>query len=355
MHPFLISLFPVFSLYSYNIDQVDFLSFAIAFGISLSLAAILFYISWYLYKNSEKAGFMATSILFVFFLYGHVHTYFLDRYARMFTQEAIGSLANAAAQYDIRLHAYLLIISSFFIAVVAIAIKNTKDNRDCMTRIFNLMSLFLLIFPTFVIVEYKLKEPSLISLKEDKEKSTFGNAPEIIERDIYFIVLDGYARCDVLREFYDFDNTAFINYLKQKGFFVASRSHSNYAWTHLSLPSMLNFEYVNYLSETIGEYSRDLQTPFKMIENNRAVQYLKSQGYYFVFFNSTWRATKSNKYADLSISYDKAMFSDEYLRVLAQTTMLKLFNSIVASDLAEWHLYNFKMGSVIKSSQFGVL
>ena len=252
-------------------------------------------------------------------------------------------MLNATAQYDIRLHAILLIICSFFIAVVAIAIKNTKDKRFFMTRILNLMSVFLLIFPTFVIAEYKLNEPFLISSEDYKEKLTNGNEPEVIGRDIYFIVLDGYARYDTLKEFYGFDNSDFISYLKQKGFFVANQSHSNYAWTHLSLPSMLNYEYVNYLTDKIGENSKDLQIPFQMIENNRAVKYLKSQGYYFVFFNSTWHATKSNKNADLCIRKDKSLFCDEFTRVLAETTMLKLFNSIIARDLAEWHLYTFEM------------
>ena len=37
---------------------------------------------------------------------------------------------------------------------------------------------------------------------------------------IYYIILDGYARSEVMRAF-DFDNTAFLEWLERKGFFVA--------------------------------------------------------------------------------------------------------------------------------------
>ncbi len=37
--------------------------------------------------------------------------------------------------------------------------------------------------------------------------------------DIYFIVLDGYGRSDVLKEFYEYDNSDFLRGLKEKGFY----------------------------------------------------------------------------------------------------------------------------------------
>ena len=50
-----------------------------------------------------------------------------------------------------------------------------------------------------------------------------------------------------------FDNTQpgwalrFRRWLEDQGFFVGHRSHSNYAWTHLSLASTFNGEYVQTL------------------------------------------------------------------------------------------------------------
>ena len=45
--------------------------------------------------------------------------------------------------------------------------------------------------------------------------------------DIYFIVLDGYARADVLAKYYGFDNGPFIGGLRQRGFQVSEASRSN--------------------------------------------------------------------------------------------------------------------------------
>ena len=52
---------------------------------------------------------------------------------------------------------------------------------------------------------------------------------------VYYIILDGYARQDVLQEKYQIDNTPFIDFLKQKGFYVAEQATSNYKSTALSL------------------------------------------------------------------------------------------------------------------------
>src|SRR5687768_10105932 len=37
-----------------------------------------------------------------------------------------------------------------------------------------------------------------------------------VKRDIYFIVVDGYARSDILQEIFGFDNSEFITYLQDK-------------------------------------------------------------------------------------------------------------------------------------------
>ncbi len=45
---------------------------------------------------------------------------------------------------------------------------------------------------------------------------------------------------DRLRELYDYDNSAMLEALAERGFFIASRAHSNYCQTGLSLASSLN-------------------------------------------------------------------------------------------------------------------
>ena len=62
------------------------------------------------------------------------------------------------------------------------------------------------------------------------------NAP-----DVYVILLDGYARADVLADRFGYDDEPFLDALRTDGFHVSPASHSNYLITNLSLSSFLNY------------------------------------------------------------------------------------------------------------------
>ena len=59
--------------------------------------------------------------------------------------------------------------------------------------------------------------------------------------DIYIVLLDGYVRGDILSSRYGLDDSPFLDGLAQRGFGVATESHSNYLITNLSLSSFLNY------------------------------------------------------------------------------------------------------------------
>lgn len=59
--------------------------------------------------------------------------------------------------------------------------------------------------------------------------------------DVYVLMLDGYARADILQERFASDDSPFLDGLRDRGFDVATESHSNYLVTNLSLPSFLNY------------------------------------------------------------------------------------------------------------------
>jgi hypothetical protein len=71
--------------------------------------------------------------------------------------------------------------------------------------------------------------------------------------DIYYIILDGYGRADMLQALYGFDNSMFVNALEQRGFVVASESQSNYHRTLLSLSSSLNMQYLDRMSSVMRD------------------------------------------------------------------------------------------------------
>jgi hypothetical protein len=159
-----------------------------------------------------------------------------------------------------------------------------------------------------------------------KETNTEDIGKSAMFRDIYYIILDGYASSSTLTGVYGYDNRKFIDYLNKKGFRIASESLSNYATTYLSLASSLNMEYFDNMTDLIGSESNDRKIPNQMIRNSNAMNYLRSQGYKIIHFGSGWGATGSNGYADLDIQRDVwALGGDELMMVLIQTTMLRPF------------------------------
>jgi hypothetical protein len=168
--------------------------------------------------------------------------------------------------------------------------------------------------------------------------------------DIYVIILDGYARNDVLREYYGFDNSEFTSGLNQRGFVTPQATSSNYYWTYLSLASALNFDYLPaILGDQIPPGSRERAPVYDVLRNNAASRFLKDRGYRYVHFQTSWGATLFNPYADEQVRCSNSLFQDGFHRVLAEASWLKALQSQVSGDIAQCHLLNFerlsKMGS----------
>lgn len=105
--------------------------------------------------------------------------------------------------------------------------------------------------------------------------------------DIFHIVLDGYARSDVLYSLYGYDNSPFIRSLEDMGFYVASKSVSNYHWTRESLSSMLNFAYHREKSEP-----KTSGPPTRSVRGSKVFRLVEELGYTTVAFASGYSPTE---------------------------------------------------------------
>jgi hypothetical protein len=139
--------------------------------------------------------------------------------------------------------------------------------------------------------------------------------------DIYYIILDAHASPSTLSEIYSYDIGAFIERLKDRGFFIADKSRSNYAMTMLSLASSLNMDYdLNALSKRVGFAEKELILPRQMIENSVAMRFLMSKGYRTIYAGSGFGITQGNRYADVEIDCGHV---DETLGRFIQSTFLR--------------------------------
>ncbi len=106
---------------------------------------------------------------------------------------------------------------------------------------------------------------------------------QAVTPDIYYIILDGYGRADMLQTIHSFDNSMFVDALEQRGFLVASESQSNYARTLLSLSSSLNMQYLDTMSSAMGD--SDLWWPAKgALQHSEVRRILENRGYKTIFF-----------------------------------------------------------------------
>ncbi len=208
----------------------------------------------------------------------------------------------------------------------------TKINLHNLISILNIIAVILVLFPLVNIGIYKFRtrdiQQDIVAVQQEEETVIVKNSDKL--PDIYYIILDGYAGSDSLEEFYDYDNHEFIDFMTEKGFFIASKSRCNYPWTYLSLASTLNMEYVNFLSEDAGIESDDRTLPYDMITNNKVWKFLDSMGYQFVHFDSSgWGPTDRNRNADISIRVNR--FNEFYISMI-HTTMLKPFEKYIITD-----------------------
>ena len=152
--------------------------------------------------------------------------------------------------------------------------------------------------------------------------------------DIYYIIVDGYGRADLLQELYDYDNAEFIGYLEDRGFYVAAQSHSNYVQTTLSIASSMNFEYVNYLSEVVGDENRSREPLAELIQGSQIRAVLEAQGYQIVAFETGYEPTTIAD-ADIYIPYRPEIVSDLEAMLLTSSAALALGPLVISSIRSE--------------------
>jgi hypothetical protein len=158
-------------------------------------------------------------------------------------------------------------------------------------------------------------------------------------RDIYYIILDGYARADVLRDYYGYDNSEFIRQLESRGFYVAPESRSSSQYTCYSLTESLNFNRLDALRKSVGARTMPVSLLDAMIRNNKASLLLKRMGYTFVFFSSGWQVTRMNPNAD--ITYLSGSFNlSEFDRALLLDSP---FHAVVKGSHRKQVLHAFQM------------
>jgi Sulfatase len=129
--------------------------------------------------------------------------------------------------------------------------------------------------------------------------------------DVIFILLDAYARSDVLAEDFSYDNGDFIAGLHGAGFDVADSANANYTATHASVASMLNMGYLELTDKAID--NSDLETLSSIVSgDNQLVSALKNYGYRYLHGSGDNWLNQCSEAADVCLpgpAMDQTAFS----------------------------------------------
>lgn len=319
LHPFLFALFPILSLYAYNIDVTTLHEIVIPTLVVLGLAFVILFLSKCIVRDYKKAGIITTLILVSFFSYGHI-------YYSFFYNLHIGGYPVGRERYIFP--SYILL--SIFIVYIALYFTKKYQISGRITLFLNIMVSVLVVISIFNIIKPHSISPHI------KENKILRNSRGIVETkglpDVYYIILDMYASSTTLRGIYGYNNEDFNKFLESRGFYIAHKSHSNYAITDLSLASSLNMEYLSSLKEMVGKNKKDRTVLYQMIKNSKVWQFLKSKGYRHIHFCSGYAVTRGNSFADTN--YCSYNFPSEYTKVLINTTILgPIFANFVEPDI----------------------
>lgn len=280
LHPFLFAIYPLLELFYKLSPNVVFRDTLRALGLVLLLSVGLFLGIGMRTKQWSRAGFFTTLILFVLLFYGSVYRVAWNL-----------SLFGVHVSY----HAILFPLWTSVILFVGVGLGTPRiwqrfQGDVLVTGFLNTMVIIALVVS---LGRYLLRLSAIKEVDFQTAESVVANYDEYtllepaVLPDIYYVILDGYARQDVLQQLYGLDNSGFVAAMHDRGFYIAQNSHSNYVQTVLSLASSLNFSYLSDLP--VDSADRLFLVP--LIWNSAARNLLDELGYRFVASNSGYPFT----------------------------------------------------------------
>jgi len=311
VYPFLISLFPVLAMLAVNAGQVPITAgWRIALGSLLLTVCVLIPVQLIL-RNWMKSTLVTTLILVLIFSYGHVYG--------VLEKVVLNGFSFGSNQFLLPAYSVLLLCGLWLIFRTPI-----PDKR--FGTLLNIFSLILVAIPLFQL--------GYFSIMANATRSPTVQAPiQVVNKpDVYYIVLDGYAREDTLKNLYGYDNRSFLNSLKELGFVIPRCAQSNYAWTGLSMASTFQMDYLHAKFKELRSHdSNSLYVALaNLIQINPVREVLDAYGYEIIAFENGYFFTEwpdADRYYSFTQGgeyHGLSMFEGFFIRY---TTILRSYTS----------------------------
>jgi len=326
-HVFLFAIYPILFLYSHNIVELY------AIEIIMPMLAILGFAIYSLIVLNRwlgdiyRSGIMVTMFLILFFSFGHSVDLIIN------FRLNLGLFSLGAAEIVCIVYAVIFILGIRYLL-------RTKKNLKNITNYLNIAAGLLIVISLYNIISYEIKGVTLSENveKKDSEKVTAKDIDPTNLPDVYYIILDGYGRSDILKKMYGYDNSKFTNNLKEQGFYVAPKARSNYCQTQLSLASSMNIDYLDNLTNQWKDLG-------KLINSGKVIKTFKANNYQTVAFSTGYTATEITN-ADIYFKTRGAL--SEFENILINTTPIRLVME-QSEDISQYDLHRRQVINTLDS------
>ena len=266
-YPWLAATVPILHFLASNPIHFSIYEAIIPLCAALATVTVSMVILWKALNDWHRSAAAITAAIVIFFAYGHVEHIL-----------------------DYRVDERVLFAGVVLLGVAVIAgIVRGRISAAPWTPFVNLTLTVLLVIPVGSLAAGIAS--SLGRVENSESEAAADLASHLLPRglpsigtderpDIYYIILDTYARHDALG---DFDNSEFLNELRSRHFYVAAEAASNYPFSIRSIPSSLNMAYLDEMKH------RDVSTHVSLIRaarENALVAILKDLGYTYVHLRS---------------------------------------------------------------------
>jgi hypothetical protein len=177
-----------------------------------------------------------------------------------------------------------------------------------------------------------------LSMPAARDAAAAGETRAFVQRpNIYFFLMDGYARADKLRELSGADNTPFLDSLRDSGFRVIDRATANYPTTWLSVSSTLSMRYIQ--TEDMPPY-RSTAPHYRIMNGDSAtVRRFRANGYRYVHLANGHPQFNCSGIADLCIGRQDetsvTAISDLELNLLQMTPLYYVLSRLAPDVLSK--------------------
>jgi len=325
---FFLTIYPIVSLFANNVRETEPETFWRPFVLSIAFATALTLLIQVLAKDWMRTYLISSFIIVVFFSYGQI--------SMVIENAPFFETSNVSKSFFFILQ---FIFTCILILMVIQKIMRSRIDQNQVFSTLNIISLALLLFPAYQIVAFNISQVKYT--KEQNFQSATTPTSTNQQPDIYYIILDAYARNDVMT-LLGYDNSEFIEELENMGYYVAGCSRSNYPQTILSMASSLNMGYLWDVVSNQGPDDRNSNPVFESIPNNRVRQILENKQYKIITFYTGspwlgWEQTDVYYKPELGGFFQQPINTFEY--IFLETTA---FYPFLEQDYFLWKKYEIK-------------